>query len=86
MVIQGEIKVDRYYDGGSISCGELIMNIYKEMKALEFSQVLEVVSYDLGAVEDVPAWCRMQGHTLLHMKDEGFIKTHFYIKKGEKIT
>lgn len=86
MMIQGEVKVDRYYDGGSISCGELIMNIYKEMKELEVSQVLEVVSYDLGALEDVPAWCRMQGHTLLHTENEGLIKTHFFIKKGEKKT
>lgn len=76
-----QIEADYIYDAGSASCGELIMNINQKMKMLNISQVMEVVSYDLGAVEDVPAWCRMQGHRLLYTKGEGLIKTHFFIKK-----
>lgn len=78
------IQVDFVYDAGPASCGELIMNVYNKMKRLESGQVMEVISYDLGALEDIPAWCRMQGHTLLHHEAKGVIQTHFYIKKGEK--
>ncbi|MCD8511553.1 MAG: sulfurtransferase TusA family protein [Bacillus sp. (in: Bacteria)] len=79
--IQQKVKVDYVYDAGPASCGELIMNIFLKMKGLKKGQIMEVISYDLGAVEDVPAWCRMQGHTLLHSEAEGLIQTHFYIKK-----
>jgi len=78
------IQADFLYDAGPASCGELIMNIFVKMKPLETGQVMKVIAYDLGAVEDVPAWCRMQGHMLLHYEAKGLIETHFYIKKGEK--
>ncbi|EKN64519.1 SirA-like domain-containing protein [Schinkia azotoformans LMG 9581] len=48
---------------------------------MDQGQVIKVISYDLGAVEDVPAWCRMQGHELLVMNEEGLLITNFYIKK-----
>lgn len=79
-IIQGDVV----FDAGPANCGELIMKVYNKMKELEKGQVMEVIAYDLGAVEDIPAWCRMQGHTLLHYEAKGVIQTHFYIKKGEK--
>ncbi|MBB5173362.1 sulfurtransferase TusA family protein [Texcoconibacillus texcoconensis] len=82
--IQGQVKIDFVYDAGSASCGELIMNIYLKMKQLEVGQVMEVISYDLSAVEDVPSWCRMQGHTLLHSEQGGLLQTHFFIQKEMK--
>ncbi len=38
--------------------------------------VLEVVCTDPGALQDVPAWCRINGHKILETKeteDEVFI-------------
>lgn len=77
-----ELTVAKVYDGGEIACGELIMNVFIEMKSLQVGEVLEVVSYDLGSKEDIPAWCRLQGHTLLGSKEVGLIVTHYYIEKG----
>ncbi len=77
-------KNDRYdelYDAGPDSCGELIVKLFLRMKKMEQGQVIKVISYDLGAVEDVPAWCRMQGHELITMNEEGLLVTNFYIKK-----
>jgi tRNA 2-thiouridine synthesizing protein A len=69
------------YDAGPTGCGELIMNLFLTMKKLESGQIIEVISYDPGAREDLPAWCRMQKHTLLTRNDFG--KTsHYYIEKG----
>ncbi|MCM3691508.1 sulfurtransferase TusA family protein [Neobacillus niacini] len=51
------------------------------MKKLNSSQIIEVISYDPGAREDIPAWCRMQKHTLLDRKDFGKI-SYYYIEKG----
>ncbi|MFJ7728090.1 sulfurtransferase TusA family protein [Neobacillus sp. NPDC097160] len=72
---------DFLYDAGPTGCGELIMNLFLTMKKLESGQIIEVISYDPGAREDLPAWCRMQKHTLLERSDSG--KTsHYFIEKG----
>ncbi|WP_066067517.1 sulfurtransferase TusA family protein [Neobacillus soli] len=72
---------DFIYDAGPTGCGELIMNLFLTMKRMESGQIIEVISYDPGAREDLPAWCRMQQHTLHDRKDFG--KTsHYFIEKG----
>ena len=73
-------QVDRIYDAGPTGCGELIMNLFMMIKKMSPQQIIEVVSYDPGAREDIPAWCRLQGHDLLERRDVG--KTnHYYIQK-----
>ena len=72
---------DLLYDAGPTGCGELIMNLFLTIKKMECGQIIEVISYDPGAREDLPAWCRMQKHTLLERRDFG--KTsHYFIEKG----
>lgn len=69
------------YDAGPTGCGELIMNLFLTMKKMESGQVILVISYDPGAREDLPAWCRLQKHTLLRRDDEGKV-SHYYIQKS----
>jgi tRNA 2-thiouridine synthesizing protein A len=76
-----QFEADLRYDAGPTGCGELIMNLFLTMKKMESGQIIEVISYDPGAREDIPAWCRLQKHTLLERKDFG--KTsHYYIERG----
>ncbi|MDQ0339844.1 tRNA 2-thiouridine synthesizing protein A [Caldalkalibacillus uzonensis] len=77
-----EIKTDLVYDAGPTGCGELIMNVFRKMKTLDTGQIIKVVSYDSGAKEDLPAWCRLQGHQLLKIEDSG-VGRHYWIKKGK---
>jgi tRNA 2-thiouridine synthesizing protein A len=42
--------------------------------------IIEVISYDPGAIEDIPAWCRLQGHLLLSHINYGK-RNHYYIQK-----
>ncbi|PLR80117.1 aminotransferase [Bacillus canaveralius] len=72
---------DLTYDAGPTGCGELIMNLFLTMKKMRSGQIIEVISYDPGAREDLPAWCRMQKHRLLNRTDLGRI-SHYYIEKG----
>lgn len=72
---------DLTYDAGPTGCGELIMNLFMTMKKMEQGQMLEVISYDPGAREDIPAWCRMQNNQLLERRDFGKI-SHYFIEKG----
>lgn len=69
------------YDAGPTGCGELIMNLFLTMRKMNSGEIIEVISYDLGAREDLPAWCRLQKHYLLQRDDDGDT-SHYFIKKG----
>ncbi|MEH7502032.1 sulfurtransferase TusA family protein [Neobacillus drentensis] len=71
---------DFIYDAGPTGYGELILNLLISMKKLERGQIIEVISYDPGAKEDLPAWCRMQNFPLLDRKNFGNT-IHYFIEK-----
>jgi tRNA 2-thiouridine synthesizing protein A len=56
---------DVEWDAGDLGCGELVLQLMLRMKAMPPGQVLKLVALDPGAPADLPAWCRMTGHTLL---------------------
>lgn len=70
------IRVDEVLDGGPSGCGELLMLLHSRLRHLPASHVIEVITYDLGAKEDLPAWCRLTGHSLLAVHDQ-----HYFIRK-----
>jgi len=53
------------WDAGEIGCGALIFELRNRMERLQAGDRLEVVSRDPGSPVDLPAWCRMTGHTLV---------------------
>ncbi len=73
-----DCAVDAVVDGGPLGCGELLVLLHRQMCALPPGAVLEVVTADPGAREDLPAWCRLVGHTLLAAHGP-----HFFIRKGD---
>lgn len=70
-------EADVVVDGGPLGCGELLVLLHSEMLNLQSGQVMEAVTYDPGAREDLPAWCRLLGHELI----EG-CEGHFFIRKA----
>jgi tRNA 2-thiouridine synthesizing protein A len=57
--------VDAEWDAGDMSCGDLVLELRLRLQALPPRQVLKLSARDTGAREDLPAWCRLTGHTLL---------------------
>lgn len=53
------------WDAGEMGCGELLVRLKLRLQPLPPGTVLRLVARDPGAVEDVPAWCRLTGHALL---------------------
>ena len=76
-----QYEPDLTYDAGPTGCGELIMNLFLTMRKMNSGEIIEVISYDPGAREDLPAWCRLQNHQLLQRDDDGNM-SHYFIKKG----
>lgn len=77
-----KIEPDVTYDAGPTGCGELIMNLFLSMRKMEKSQIIMVSSYDPGAREDIPAWCRLQKHTLLGIDKKEKVWNYFIQKKS----
>ena len=53
------------WDAGYMGCGEVIILLRMRMGKLDPGDVLKLTSHDLGAPEDLPAWCRITGRRLL---------------------
>ncbi len=60
-----EIAVADEWDAGDMGCGEVIVLLRQRMQKLKPSEVLRLTARDLGAPQDLPAWCRMTGRRLL---------------------
>ncbi|MGD0072799.1 MAG: sulfurtransferase TusA family protein [Candidatus Binataceae bacterium] len=57
-------RIDAEWDAGDMGCGELIVELRKRVRAIQPGQVLRLIARDPGAIEDLPAWCRMTGHRM----------------------
>jgi TusA-related sulfurtransferase len=63
------------------------MVLARHVRALAPGQVVVAVSYDLGAREDLPAWCRLCHHNLLRVESAGRTPAgeeimRFWIRRG----
>ena len=56
---------DSYWDAGDLACGDLLLQLRQRLRAMSSSAVIDVIARDRGAIEDLPAWCRLTGHSLL---------------------
>jgi tRNA 2-thiouridine synthesizing protein A len=56
---------EELWDAGDTACGDLVLELRRRLSTLRPGQVLRLVARDPGAPEDIPAWCRLTGHTLV---------------------
>lgn len=55
-------------DAGDMSCGDLALRLRVEFTKLDAGTVVRVTALDVAAPQDLPAWCELTGHRLLHME------------------
>ena len=60
-----EFAAADHWDAGHMGCGEVIILLRQRIQPLDPGQVFKLTTYDLGAHEDIPAWCRLTGRRLL---------------------
>ena len=56
---------DHEWDAGDLGCGDLVLELRARVERLRPGEILKLVARDPGAAADLPAWCRMTGHTLV---------------------
>ena len=55
-------------DAKRLLCPMPVIRTQDKIKTLAVGDVLEVVCTDPGALNDVPAWCRINSHKVLETK------------------
>ena len=58
-------------------CPMPVIRTQDKIRELKPGDILEVVSTDPGALNDIPAWCRINGHRVLDtwtQDDDVFVK------------
>ena len=73
------LQKDATLDARGLMCPMPIVQLAKKAKELKSGQVLELLADDVGAKEDVPAWCSRTGHQLVGTEEEGNL-FKFYIR------
>jgi uncharacterized OsmC-like protein/TusA-related sulfurtransferase len=82
MNAEESIRPDATCDGGDLDCGSgLLLIIRNAMQPLPPGGVLEVRSREISVKEDLPAWCRLVGHTLVSVQPGEGAYTHYYVRK-----
>ena len=56
---------DAEWDAGDMGCGDLVMELRMRLHPMRPGEILKITARDPGAPEDLPAWCRLTGHTLV---------------------
>ena len=57
--------MQKSWDAGETGCGQLVVELHQRMSRMRPGDRLEIIARDMGAPVDLPAWCRMTGHTLV---------------------
>jgi tRNA 2-thiouridine synthesizing protein A len=57
-------------DARRMLCPMPVIRTQNRVEELQPGDTLEVVCTDPGALNDVPAWCRINGHKLLETRQE----------------
>ena len=84
MNAESNLRADATCDGGDLDCGSgLLLIIRNAMLPLPPGGVLEVRSREISVKEDLPAWCRLVGHTLVAVQPGEGTYTHYYVRKQE---
>lgn len=65
-----EVAVDwssagEFWDAGDLGCGDLVLPLRSRLRAMAPGARLHLRATDPAAPADLPAWCRLTGHTLV---------------------
>jgi len=62
-------------DAIRLMCPMPVIRLSQKINELEIGDTIEVTATDPGVEHDIPAWCRVHGHKVLHVvkKDDHII-------------
>jgi tRNA 2-thiouridine synthesizing protein A len=61
--------VSAYLDARRLLCPLPVIRVQNKVKQMRPGESLEVICTDPGVLQDIPAWCRINGHKVLEIID-----------------
>lgn len=58
-------------DARRLLCPLPVIRVQEKIKELVSGDLLEVICTDPGVLQDIPAWCRVHGHSFLNSERKG---------------
>lgn len=58
-------------DARRLLCPLPVIRVQDKVNGMRKGAVLEVVGTDPGILNDIPTWCRLNGHTVLEARSKG---------------
>ncbi|VAX01151.1 hypothetical protein MNBD_GAMMA22-2565 [hydrothermal vent metagenome] len=58
-------------DARRLLCPMPVIKVQDAIKEMQLNDELQVTCTDPGALNDIPAWCRINGHQVLSTKEIG---------------
>jgi tRNA 2-thiouridine synthesizing protein A len=71
-IVPTRLPTDAEWDAGELGCGELVLELRLRLETLPPGKLFHLVARDPGAPEDLPAWCRLIGHTLVRAEPPNY--------------
>lgn len=62
-------------DARGLLCPMPVIRTQDKVKTLAPGTILEVFATDAGTLHDIPAWCRVHGHQVLSISEDGVTET-----------
>ena len=56
----------------NLLCPMPVIRTQDRIAEMTEGEILEVVATDPGVKNDIPAWCRINGHKVLDIREEGY--------------
>ncbi|WP_430755068.1 sulfurtransferase TusA family protein [Magnetovirga frankeli] len=69
-------------DARRLLCPLPVIRVQEKMGQLHAGDQLQLICTDPGTLQDIPAWCRVQGHSLIAQRQEGD-EYHFLLQAEE---
>ncbi len=63
---------ENYLDAKRLLCPLPVIRVQDKIKHLQRGDTLQVICTDPGALQDIPAWCRINGHKVLQTSASEF--------------
>jgi tRNA 2-thiouridine synthesizing protein A len=57
-----------YLDARRLLCPLPVIRVQERVRELAPGSILEALCSDPGALQDIPAWCRLNGHRVLETR------------------
>lgn len=67
------LNIAKHWLAGESGCGSLIVGLKTQLGQIRSGELLQITALNAGARVDLPAWCRVTGHSLVSADHPNYV-------------